>query len=115
MVTPKGTAAVIAVSYHDTVNVLQAARADAGPFDRPEWFGLLADAGQRPLVAHANHRAALVLTRANGRIEPLRTWYSFTWRPLSEDPASLLAIARDLRRQSHRVTLWPVPDEDGSA
>ncbi|WP_240504507.1 GNAT family N-acetyltransferase [Tsuneonella mangrovi] len=93
-----------------------------GPFDRPEWFALLANAGKRPLVALAqdgSDMAALALTEANGRLEPLRNWYSFTWRQLaadSPDGERLLAeIARDLKTRSHRVTLWPVPDEDGSA
>ncbi|UIP05642.1 GNAT family N-acetyltransferase [Erythrobacter sp. SDW2] len=112
----------IAASYHDRVNVLQGTNAlAASPFDRPEWFALLAEQSP-PLVALASdgqHSAALALTRANGRIEPLRHWYSFTWRQLApEGPDGdrlLAAIARDLRRQSHRVTLSPVPDEDGSA
>ncbi len=112
----------IAASYHDTVNVLQGTTPkDASPFDRPEWFALLARE-QPPLVALAEDgdtRAALALTCTDGRIEPLRNWYSFTWRqlaPQGADGARLLAaIARDLRRRSHRVTLWPVPDEDGSA
>ncbi len=107
---------MVAVSYHDTVNVLQAAdRADAGPFDRAEWFALLAQAGQIPLVATAGE-ATMVLTQANGRIEPLRNWYAFTWRPQAVlNGGDLRAIARDLRARTHRVTLWPVPDEDGSA
>lgn len=112
----------IAASYHDRVNVLQGTNATAAsPFDRPEWFALLAEQSP-PLVALASdgeQSAALALTRANGRIEPLRHWYSFTWRQLApEGPDGdrlLAAIARDLRRQSHRVTLSPVPDEDGSA
>jgi hypothetical protein len=123
MVTPKGTQAVLAASYHDRVNVLQGLAGQGGsPFDRPEWFALLADAGQRPLVAvaeRADAAAALALTRANGRLEPLRNWYSFTWRQLAPPgPAGdtlLEQLARDLKAQSHRVTLWPVPDEDGSA
>ncbi len=107
-------------SYHDSVNVLQGASAD-GPFDRAEWFALLADSGLAPLIATAGDDAlaALALTRANGRIEPLRNWYSFTWRPLApagRDGDALLAdLARSLKAHSHRVTLWPVPDEDRSA
>ncbi|QYU69851.1 GNAT family N-acetyltransferase [Leptolyngbya sp. 15MV] len=107
-------------SYHDSVNVLQGTNA-ASPFDRAEWFALLADSGLPPLIATAGEDAlaALALTRANGRIEPLRNWYSFTWRPLApagRDGDALLAdLARSLRAQTHRVTLWPVPDEDGSA
>lgn len=105
---------MVAVSYHDTVNVLQAENlAAAGPFDRAEWFALLG----KPVVALAadgDGRAALVLAEANGRLEPLRNWYSFTWRPLG-DLRLMEGIARSLKARSQRVTLWPVPDEDGSA
>lgn len=105
------------VSYHDRVNDLQGTHA-RGPFDRAAWFALLAGAGQVPLVANAADGGSvvnMVLTRANGRIEPLRNWYSFTWRPLGADQRLLEQVAASLRGQSHRVTLWPVPDEDGSA
>lgn len=114
---------MIAASYHDRVNVLQGMRAlAASPFERPEWFALLAEAGQRPLVALAEREdaaAALALTRGNGGLEPLRNWYSFTWRQLApEGPAGdalLVDLARGLKAKAHRVTLWPIPDEDGSA
>jgi CelD/BcsL family acetyltransferase involved in cellulose biosynthesis len=111
---------LVAVSYHDTVNVLQdVATAPCGPFDRPEWFALLAEGDCSPLVVVARDGAdalALPLVEANGRIEPLRNWYSFTWRAAgSRTPALLEAAARDLRSRTHRVTVWPVPDEDGSA
>lgn len=114
---------MIAASYHDRVNVLQGTIACApSPFERPEWFALLAKSGIAPFVALAEEgeaRAAMALTRANERLEPLRNWYAFTWRPLApEGPQGdrlLAALARDLRRQTHRVTFWPVPDEDGSA
>ena len=112
----------IAASYHDRVNVLQGTRAFASsPFDRPEWYELLATSA-RPLVATASDGellAALALTEVNGRIEPLRNWYSFTWRQLAPQGRAgdllLQSIARSLRTRSHRVTVWPVPDEDGSA
>lgn len=112
-----------ATSYHDTVNVLNGLCQPApSPFERSEWFALIADAGLAPLVVLASDgegQAALALTEANGRIEPLRNWYSFTWRQLApEGPQGdrlLLEIARQLRQRAHRVTLWPVPDEDGSA
>lgn len=108
------------VSYHDRVNVLQGTNA-ASPFDRAEWFALLADSGLAPLIATVGDdpMAALALTRANGRIEPLRNWYSFTWRPLlpdgQEGDVMLAELGRSLKTQAHRVTLWPLPDEDGSA
>ena len=112
----------IAASYHDRVNVLQETRDLAcSPFDRPEWFALLAR-DTPPLVAFASegeNLAALALTQTGGRIEPLRNWYSFTWRQLASggtDGDRLLeSIANGLRSRAPRVTLWPVPDEDGSA
>jgi hypothetical protein len=117
---------VIEARYHDSVNVLQAltgahARA-AAPFDRAEWFALLADTGLVPLIAiaeDADAAAALALTEDCGRIVPLRNWYSFTWRELApagpQGDRLLEAIARQLKTRSWRVTLEPVPGEDGSA
>lgn len=112
-----------ALTYHETVNVLQGLCQPApSPFERFEWFALLAEAGLAPLVVLASdgdEQAALALTQGRDRIEPLRHWYSFTWRQLAPDgphgDALLTEIARQLRSRSHRVTLWPVPDEDGSA
>ncbi|MEL6485663.1 MAG: GNAT family N-acetyltransferase [Pseudomonadota bacterium] len=49
----------------------------------------------------------------------LTNWYSFTWKPLLSGAkpidAEIEAIASDLRCKGHRVTLAPVPNEDGSA
>lgn len=120
---------MIEARYHDSVNVLQemfAAPEDAleakGPFDRAEWYALLAQTGLKPLIATAqddDERAALALTECGGRIVPLRNWYSFTWRQLAAPgkraDALLYAIAHQLRDRGHRVTMAPVPDEDGSA
>lgn len=115
---------MIEARYHDSVNVLQALSAppSAAPFDRAEWFALLAETGLVPLIAMADdagETAALALTEAGGHITPLRNWYSFTWRELAPaGPAGdrlLGAIARQLRARSWRVTLEPVPGEDGSA
>ena len=115
---------MIEARYHDSVNVLQAlsgvqARA---PFDRAEWFALLAETGLTPLIAiadDAGETAALVLTEHAGRITPLRNWYSFTWRELAPAGTAgdrlLVAIAEQLKRRGWRVTLEPVPGEDGSA
>lgn len=119
---------MIEARYHGSVDVLQALSAEGlggeacAPFDRPEWFALLADTGLAPLVAVAREGeavAALALTEAGGRIAPLRNWYSFTWRPLvAPGPAGdrlLEALARGLKARGHRVTMEPVPGEDGSA
>lgn len=115
---------MIEARYHDSVNVLQALSASgaAAPFDRAEWYALLADTGLTPLIAIASdtdETAALALTQDTGRITPLRNWYSFTWRELAPPGEAgdrlLLAIARQLKQRGWRVTLEPVPDEDGSA
>jgi hypothetical protein len=115
---------VIEARYHDSVNVLQAVSASGtpAPFDRAEWFALLAETGLAPLIAIAGDGdgiAALALTEAGGHITPLRNWYSFTWRELAPAGAAgdrlLEAIARQLRTRGWRVTLEPVPGEDGSA
>jgi len=118
---------LIAVSYHDTVKFLQGTIAPAGacppgPFDRVEWFDLLASGGISLLLVEArdgDECIAFPLTCKDSGLEPLINWYSFIWRPVirceQDCTPLLLAIARDLRRQSHRVTLWPLPDEDGTA
>lgn len=115
---------VIEARYHDSVNVLQAlsGAGTVAPFDRAEWFALLAGTGLVPLVAmasDADDSAALALTESGGRIVPLRNWYSFTWRELApagpQGDRLLEAIARQLRSRGWRVTLEPVPGEDGSA
>jgi hypothetical protein len=115
---------VTAVSYHDGVNVLQGlALASASPFERFEWFELLAsDGGLRPLVALAQsgeEAVALPLMRAGDALVPLANWYSFTWRVLASNGANAAALleelARELTMQARRITLAPVPDEEGSA
>ena len=115
---------MIEARYHDSVNVLQALTGDmaGAPFDRAEWYALLAGTGLTPLIAiasDADDTAALALTERDGRITPLRNWYSFTWRQLAPEGAAgdrlLEAIARQLKSRGHRVTLEPVPGEDGSA
>lgn len=115
---------MIEARYHDSVNVLQALKAceTPAPFDRAEWYALLAETGLTPLIAiadHAGDTAALALTEDSGRIAPLRNWYSFTWRELAPPGAAgdrlLEAIARQLKTRGYRVTLEPVPGEDSSA
>ena len=117
---------MIEARYHDRVNVLQELFAKgsraSSPFDRAEWYALLAETGLTPLIAiasDAENAAALALVKDRGRIAPMRNWYSFTWRqlaPAGEQGDRLLAeIARQLKSRGHRVTLEPVPEEDGSA
>jgi hypothetical protein len=114
---------VTAVSYHDTVNVLQGlAFASHGPFARPEWFALLEKAGARPLVALARdggEALALPLVEGARGIEALSNWYAFTWTDLATGGAErevlLECLARDLAARASRVTVSKVPDEDGTA
>ena len=115
---------MIEASYHDKVNVLQDHKLTSeGPFDRVEWFTLLeASENTQPIIiklCDETGLAALMLERGKDRFEPLANWYSFTWRPVftggAHRPALLDAAARYLKRHVRRVTLWPLPDEDGSA
>lgn len=53
---------------------------------------------------------------------PLANWYNFTWRPIfagARDEIGKLAllrsIARSIKDHGRRLTLAPLPDEDGSA
>lgn len=115
---------MIAVSYHNRVNVLQPPGfASAAPFDRAEWFALLAkEGGLDPFIAMAGdglHTLALPLMREGSALVPLANWYSFFWRPLAtpgaNQPALMQAIARRLAGEARRIVLWPLPDEDRSA
>ncbi|WP_234030121.1 hypothetical protein [Erythrobacter mangrovi] len=46
---------VTAVSYHETITKLQEFTQFArGPFDRPEWYALLAAGGLPPFIATAH-------------------------------------------------------------
>ncbi|WCT78172.1 GNAT family N-acetyltransferase [Novosphingobium humi] len=125
------------ISYHANLNELQGdyalgallrAPVAPGPFDRLEWFAGLAElGGMRPMVGVARDGdgvAVLPLAhRADGpksdELGPLANWYAFTVRPRISAGADglglLTALARDLRGRTGRVTLWPVPDEDGEA
>lgn len=116
---------MIAVSYHDSADVLQEAKLAAhGPFDRIEWFKLLEQySDQKPnyvISSDSNGSVALALAwQSGGRIGPLTNWYSFVWRPLATpqiDQRPLLrAAAAQLKAHTRRVVMTPVPDEDGSA
>ncbi len=123
---------MIAVHYHERVNEVQGdprladllgTNCARAPFERAEWFALLAEhCALKPLLAVASDgeaRALLPLQQAEGQLEALGNWYSFTVKALlTKDalgPGLLRAIARDLKARAWRVTLAPLPDEDGSA
>ncbi len=128
----KETGGLIAVHYHERVNEVQGdprlaellgEKSARAPFERAAWFALLAEhCALKPLLAVASDgtaRAVLPLSQAEGRLEALGNWYSFAVKPLltmdALGPGLLRAIARDLKARAWRVTLAPVPDEDGSA
>lgn len=112
-----------AVSYHDTVNVLQGL--DLGgqsPFSRLEWFALIEESGRKPLIATLRCETgvvALPLQEGTGHLEPFTNWYAFTWAGLSnagsEEPRLYEELARGLAARARRVDLTKLPDEDGTA
>lgn len=121
---------VIAIEYHDDLKEVQSdARlcallgAQTAPFDRLAWWkGLAEHCGLAPMLAIAREGEALAvlpLRSGEGALEGLSNWYTFRLRPVitpGADGAALLeALAHDLARRTHRVTLSNLPDEDGSA
>jgi hypothetical protein len=124
LICSRGFSTVIEVSYHAKVNVPQEHMlAHDGPFDRAEWFGLIAQFQDTDTVfiqaAGDGQFAILPLQRSGNRLESMVNWYSFIWRPLFSPGANQLplitAIADSCRRHARRITLCPLPDEDGSA
>ena len=91
------------------------------PFDRLDWWrGLATHCGLSPLFAvasNADDRAVLALQRGGGGLSALANWYTFRWRPLitpgANQAALLTALAKDLAKHAVRVSLSPVPDEQG--
>lgn len=123
---------MIAVTYHTGVNEVQGDPAlaslmseagAAAPFDRLEWYALLeTHCGLSPLFVVARQGsdlAVLVLTSEAGHLRPCANWYTFRWKPLispSADAHNLLcAITSDLKTRAFRLTLAPLPGEDGDA
>lgn len=102
--------------------VQESPSADAlSPFQRPEWFDLLArhcfpDA--RVHVAHAEEEGAsawMPLLLDNTGLNALANWYSFSFAPLflgTQDSAKqadlLTRLARALHGVHHRLSLYPV-------
>ncbi len=98
-------------------------------FDRLDWFKTLwahCPPGKAPLLARAradNCDAWLFLARTDERDAiALGNWYTLAFRPIfSGNPteetqkAELVAIARRLASGLTRITLSPVPEEDGTA
>jgi hypothetical protein len=91
------------------------------PFDRLEWWRMLQKhCGHFPLIAVARqgqNRAVLPLLRKARDIVALANWYSFRVAPLvtprADAPALLAALAADLAGEAPRITLSPLPNENG--
>lgn len=120
----------IVVTYHDDLNEVQGDAALAellsaplarAPFDRLEWWRMLEKhCGHFPLIAVARqgqNRAVLPLLRKSRDIIALANWYSFRVAPLvtpgADAPALLAELAADLAGQAPRITLSPLPNENG--
>lgn len=111
-----------ATSYHATVNDLHSlGLAGKGPFARMQWFALIEQAGQRPVLAVARQGDAafcLPLVRSTTGLQVLTNWYAFTWTPLATPgaPAALFdELAEDLSDHTPCLALDKLPDEDGTA
>lgn len=122
--------------YHDNFPTAQAAAAGALDrevqerlFDRLDWLESLhriALRSRTPALLQARSGEAqgwLPLMRAgSGHLVALANWYNFSWAPVFartdneiEKLALLRALARLASRHARRLTLAPLPDEDGSA
>lgn len=121
---------MIAIDYHGDLKELLGAPALAylcgpatqtAPFDRIGWWQALAGhCGLTPMIAVAregDEAAILPLMAGANRLEALANYYNFRWRPLLTPGGGhlLAALARDLASRAGRITLAPLPDEDGSA
>ncbi len=107
---------------------MASAAGPASPFDRASWFDLLyahVFAGQKRINASGTAGEASawlpLVETASGAIQGLTNWYSFSIRSLydkalsaTDREAALDDLARQLRGQAARLTLYPVPDHDGS-
>ncbi|MBA4161128.1 MAG: GNAT family N-acetyltransferase [Novosphingobium sp.] len=123
-------AVAIVVTYHDDLNEVQGDAALAtllsapharAPFDRLEWWRMLEKhCGHFPLIAVARQgqdRAVLPLLRKQRDIIALANWYLFRVAPLvtpgADAPTLLTAMAADLAAEAPRITLSPLPNENG--
>jgi Acetyltransferase (GNAT) domain len=98
-------------------------------FDRLDWLDALhrlALRTRKPLLLRAhdeeNDLWLPLIEAGSGHYQALANWYNFTWRPIfgdTYDEVTRLALLRQIAALAaghmRRVTLSPLPDEDGSA
>lgn len=122
--------------YHDNFLTAQAAARgmldrDRQPclFDRLDWMEQLHRLALRdrlPLLLRAQAGDAEawmpLMRQSKGQYVAFANWYNFMWRPIFGDMydevtrlALLRQFAHHAKDHSRRITLAPVPDEDGSA
>ena len=126
--------------YHDNFLTAQAAargnldrERQACLFDRLDWLDMLhrmALRARKPLLLRAhdgdNDLWLPLMQSGGGSYEALANWYNFTWRPVfggakdgAYDEVTKLALLRQVaelaRDHGRRLTLSPLPGEDGSA
>jgi len=121
---------LLRIEYHDDLNIVQGDAAlaallgperSAAPFDRLDWWrALTEECGIEPLLTIARDGDAAVilpLRKADGQLEALVNWYSFRVRQVCSDSNKALplltAIASDLASRAKRISLFPLPDENG--
>jgi Acetyltransferase (GNAT) domain len=122
--------------YHHNFLTAQAAaagvldrEAQTSLFDRLDWLEnlhRLCLREQKPLLLQASDDVIQgwlpLMAAGSGHHIALANWYNFHWRPLFagtdgevEKLALLGALADVAQKQTRRLTLSPLPDEDGSA
>jgi hypothetical protein len=122
--------------YHDNFPMAQAAArgnldrdSQKCLFDRLDWMESLHRAALRdhiPLMARASDGAhdlwLPLMQTSGGHYASLANWYNFSWRPVFSggcDEIMQLSLLRNIAlsmpEKARRLTLTPVPDEDGSA
>ncbi len=122
--------------YHDNFAVAQAAaagaldrEAQACLFDRLDWLESLHRVALRAhtpaLLKAADGEAQAwlpLIEKRTSHLVALANWYNFTWAPIFSGTqgevarmALLRPLARFARQHARRLTLAPIPDEDGSA
>jgi hypothetical protein len=120
---------VVNVEYHDDLKEVQSdaelARLlsddQTAPFDRLDWWRLLAEhCGLKPCIAIARDGAStavLALAGEDRHLTQLSNWYTFRFRPILSDGAEalLVPLARDLARNTRRITLSGLPTADADS